>query len=64
MKHSIMFIMITAFFVTPSITLALNVNDKAPQFEAESTEGTISLQNYLGQNYVVLAFYYADFTPV
>jgi peroxiredoxin Q/BCP len=64
MKHSIMFIMITAFFVIPSISLALNVGDSAPLFDAESTEGTISLQNYLGQKHVVLAFYYADFTPV
>jgi peroxiredoxin Q/BCP len=64
MKHSIMFIMITAFFVIPSISLALNVGDPAPLFDAESTEGTISLQNYLGQKHVVLAFYYADFTPV
>jgi alkyl hydroperoxide reductase subunit AhpC len=59
-----MFIMITAFFVIPSISLALNVGDSAPLFDAESTEGTISLQNYLGQKHVVFAFYYADFTPV
>ena len=64
MKHSIMFIMMTAFFVIPSIALALNVGEKAPQFEAESTKGTISLENYLGQKNVVLAFYFADFTPV
>ncbi len=64
MKRSIMIMIITAFFVIPSIAHALNVGDRAPQFDAESTEGTISLQNYLGQKHVVLAFYYADFTPV
>ncbi len=64
MKQVFMCMMIAVFFVIPSIAHALNVGDKAPQFDAESTEGTISLQNYLGQKHVILAFYFADFTPV
>lgn len=40
------------------------VGDQAPLFTAESTAGKISLNDYIGNNHVVLAFYYADFTPV
>ncbi len=43
---------------------ALEVGEKAPLFEAASTGGTIRLSDYLGKWNVVLAFYYADFTPV
>lgn len=43
---------------------ALEVGEKAPQFEARSTQGTIRLADYLGKKDVVLAFYFADFTPV
>ncbi len=57
-------LVMAGFFVIPSLANAVNVADKAPLFVAESTEGTISLQSYLGQKHVVLAFYYADFTPV
>jgi hypothetical protein len=49
---------------TPKISFDLNVGDKAPLFEAESTMGTISLKSYVGNSNVILAFYYADFTPV
>ena len=38
--------------------------DKAPDFEAESTAGRVNLADYAGKKHVVLAFYYADFTPV
>ena len=48
----------------PSMVSALNVGDNAPLFNAESTAGTISLESYRGQKHVVLAIYYADFTPV
>ncbi len=40
------------------------VGEKAPDFEAESTHGTVSLTGYAGKSHVLLAFYYADFTPV
>lgn len=43
---------------------ALEVNDRAPAFTAESTAGTVRLQDYLVKGPVVLAFYFADFTPV
>lgn len=64
MKNLFFFIVLAGFLVAPSISRALTVGEKAPLFDAESTHGTISLQSYLGQKHVVLAFYYADFTPV
>ena len=49
---------------TPAETLALDVGDKAPLFKGESTYGTIQLEDYLGKKNVVLALYFAIFTPV
>jgi peroxiredoxin Q/BCP len=40
------------------------VGAKAPDFEAASTSGPITLGQYAGRKHVLLAFYYADFTPV
>lgn len=39
------------------------VGDPAPPFEAPSTAGGIRLTDYRGKKHVVLAFYFADFTP-
>ena len=64
MRHLIILFVLAGFLVIPNTSNALNVGDKAPLFDAQSTEGTISLQSYLGQKNVVLAFYFADFTPV
>ena len=47
----------------PAAAWALEVGDRAPAFEAESTAGTVSLADYLGKKNVVLAFYFKDFTP-
>jgi len=41
---------------------ALEVGQKAPSFEAQSTRGTVKLADYHGRKHLVLAFYYADFT--
>ena len=41
----------------------LSVGDPAPAFEAESTRGTVQLVELTDRGPVVLAFYYADFTP-
>ncbi len=42
---------------------ALEIGEKAPTFEAPSTRGPVRLAEHLGRRHVVLAFYYADFTP-
>lgn len=47
-----------------SNSLALKVGEQAPDFTANSTAGAITLSEIIKQGPVVLAFYYADFTPV
>ena len=48
----------------PVFAAALEVGDEAPLFEAASDQGPINLIDYRGRKNVVLAFYFADFTPV
>lgn len=43
---------------------ALEIGQSVPLFSAESTQGTIHISDLLGEKNLVLAFYYADFTPV
>jgi len=43
---------------------ALQVGDVAPGFKAQSTHGTLELKELRKQGPVILAFYYADFTPL
>lgn len=40
------------------------INEPAPDFEANSTQGPIKLSNYKGKKWVVLFAHPADFTPV
>ena len=42
---------------------ALQVGDAAPDFTAKSTSGETTLSQVLEKGPVVLAIYYADFTP-
>jgi thioredoxin-dependent peroxiredoxin len=44
--------------------MALRLGDAAPDFTAESTEGTINLYDYLGDSWGVLFSHPKDFTPV
>ncbi len=44
--------------------MALQLGDEAPNFTAESTEGTINLHEYLGASWGVLFSHPKDFTPV
>jgi alkyl hydroperoxide reductase subunit AhpC len=44
--------------------MALALGDEAPNFTAESTEGTINLHEYLGDSWGVLFSHPKDFTPV
>jgi len=43
---------------------AIEVGQSVPLFSAESTQGMIHLGDLLGEKHLVLAFYFADFTPV
>ena len=44
--------------------MALSINDTAPDFEAETTEGKIRFHDWIGNNWVVLFSHPKDFTPV
>ncbi len=44
--------------------MTLRLGDTAPDFRAETTEGSISFHDYLGDSWGVLFSHPADFTPV
>jgi thioredoxin-dependent peroxiredoxin len=44
--------------------MAIRLGDDAPNFTAESTEGTLNLYDYLGDSWGVLFSHPKDFTPV
>ncbi len=44
--------------------MSLRINDTAPDFTAESTEGTINFHDWLGDGWAMLFSHPKDFTPV
>ena len=44
--------------------MALRINDIAPDFSAETTQGTIHFHDWIGDSWVVLFSHPKDFTPV
>ena len=44
--------------------MALQLNDTAPDFEADTTEGRITFHDWIGDSWVVLFSHPKDFTPV
>ena len=44
--------------------MTLRLGDEAPDFTAETTDGTLSLHSYLGDSWGLLFSHPADFTPV
>ena len=44
--------------------MSLRINDEAPDFTAETTEGAISFHDWIGDSWVVLFSHPKDFTPV
>ena len=65
-KHCVMGMIVILLLALgmPLSTFALEVGDKAPLFEGGSTLGDIRLTDNLGKKNVVLALYFAVFTPV
>ena len=44
--------------------MAVRLGDEAPNFTAETTEGTVTLYDYLGDGWGLLFSHPKDFTPV
>jgi thioredoxin-dependent peroxiredoxin len=44
--------------------MTLRINDTAPDFEAETTQGKISFHDWIGDGYAILFSHPKDFTPV
>ena len=44
--------------------MSLRINDEAPDFTAQTTEGTIRFHDWIGDGWVVLFSHPKDFTPV
>ena len=48
----------------PTATRALQLGDEAPDFTAETTDGTLQFHRWLGDSWGVLFSHPKDFTPV
>lgn len=65
MQRNIMAVVLALLlFAFPGLVAAVEVGDKAPEFELASTkEGKLKLSGLAGKKNVIIQFYVLDFTP-
>jgi len=63
MRITLVLFLAAALILAASPALALSVGDQAPTFTAQSNQGEVSLADYLEKKNVILAFYFAIYTP-
>ena len=55
----IVFILASAFCLSPAAVSAVGIGETAPMFTAASDKGEVNLGDYLGRSNVILSFYFA-----
>ena len=63
MRIKLVSVLAAALILVASPALALSIGDQAPDFTAQTNQGEVSLSDYLGNKNVILAFYFAIYTP-
>ena len=63
MRIKLVSVLAAALILVASPVLALSIGDQAPDFIAQTNQGEVSLSDYLGKKNVILAFYFAIYTP-
>src|SRR6266851_4472446 len=56
---------VSIYFVSEYTTgMSLRINEEAPNFTAETTQGTIDFHQWIGDGWAILFSHPKDFTPV
>ena len=63
-SHNLAMLLALVLFAFPALVAAVEVGEKAPDFELTSTQnGKFKLSSMAGKKNVIVQFYVLDFTP-